>query len=204
MEPMIAEIRLFAGSYAPRGWHLCDGTVLFINKNRQLFDLIGKRYGGDGMSTFALPDLRGRTVVGAIIPHRDDGGYETGSFFGQETVGLTTQEMPNHSHNVIFDKETVTPFRGVATLYGAFDGGGKSSPEGNFLGVDTGTGAAPYASGGTAVPMHADAISFENVQIAPPKVSVGFMGGQQPHSNMMPSLVLQYIICMNGIYPSPG
>lgn len=200
----MAEIRLFAGSYAPNGWHLCDGTMLFIHRNRQLFDLIGKRYGGDGFTTFALPDLRGRTVLGASIPGSDVGGYETGSFFGQETVGLGTQHMPNHSHNVIFDKDSVTPFRGFATLYGSFDAGGKSSPEGNFLGVDAAAGAAPYASDGTPVQMHADAISFDNVQVAAPKVRVGFMGGQQPHNNMMPSLVLQYIICMNGIYPSPG
>jgi len=204
MEPMMAEIRLFAGPYIPRGWHACDGTILFINQYQKLFDLIGHRFGSNSPGTFALPDLRGRTVIGASMPGSDVGGYETGSYFGQETIGLTTQEMPNHSHNVIFDKQTVTPFRGFATLYGAFDGGGKSSPEGNFLGVDTDTGAAPYASGGTAVPMHTDAISFENVQVAAPKLSVGFMGGQQPHSNMMPSLVLQYIICMNGIYPSPG
>jgi microcystin-dependent protein len=204
MEAMMAEIRLFAGPYAPNGWHLCDGTLLLISKNRQLFDLIGNRYGGDGVSTFALPDLRGRTVVGASHPGWESGGYETGASFGQETVALSYDSMPAHDHPIKFDSDD-RPFQAHATLYGSSNSGGQSSPEGNFLGLDdTGSSVAPYASGGVQVPMHTESVRFTNVQVAAPAVSVEVLGGQQRHPNMMPSFVLNYIICLNGIYPSPN
>lgn len=91
MDPYLGEIRLFAGSFAPAGWAACDGQLLPINGNEALYALLGVRYGGDGASTFALPDLRGRWAVG----RRDANLGETG---GAESVTLTAQQLPVHTH----------------------------------------------------------------------------------------------------------
>jgi microcystin-dependent protein len=91
-DPYIGEIRLFAGNFAPQGWAMCDGSVLPISQYEPLYNLIGTTYGGDGQSTFALPDLRGR------LPVHQGNGYVMGQQFGVEEVTLTTQQIPSHSH----------------------------------------------------------------------------------------------------------
>lgn len=98
-EPFIAEIRIFTGNFAPRGWAFCDGQLLPISQNTALFSLIGTTYGGDGQSTMALPDLRGRA---AMHPGRGPGltDRRLGETSGVETVTLTEAEIPNHSHVV--------------------------------------------------------------------------------------------------------
>lgn len=90
--PYIGEIRMFAGTFAPAGWLLCDGSLQSINENPALFQLIGTTYGGDGMNTFAVPDLRGR------LPVHQGSGYAPGQSGGAETVTLTTSQLPMHSH----------------------------------------------------------------------------------------------------------
>lgn len=92
MDPYVGEIRFFAGSFAPVGWALCDGTVLAISQNEALYTLIGTTYGGDGVNTFALPDLRGRIPV-----HRGN-NYPMGMRGGSETVTLTSNQLPAHAH----------------------------------------------------------------------------------------------------------
>ncbi|MDH3753218.1 MAG: tail fiber protein [Acidimicrobiia bacterium] len=95
-EPFLAEIRLFGFSFPPRGWALCDGQILPIDQNQSLFSLLGTTYGGDGRTTFALPDLRGRTPV-----HRDSGaGYSLGAKAGEEGHPLTVAEIPSHTHTL--------------------------------------------------------------------------------------------------------
>lgn len=91
-QPYVGEIRLFAGNFAPVGWALCDGSLLPIAENDTLFILIGTTYGGDGQETFALPDLRGR------VPVHNGNGFVIGESAGVETVTLTTQQLPIHSH----------------------------------------------------------------------------------------------------------
>lgn len=91
-EPYVGEIRLFAGNFAPQGWAFCDGQLLSIAQNVVLFDLIGTIYGGDGVSTFQLPDLRGR------VPVHQGSGYVQGQQGGQETVTLAVAQMPAHRH----------------------------------------------------------------------------------------------------------
>jgi microcystin-dependent protein len=93
-QPYVGEIRVFAGSFAPSGWAFCDGSLLAIAKFETLFNLIGTTYGGDGQSTFALPDLRGRVVI------HQGAGYTIGETGGVETVTLTTVQLPGHSHAV--------------------------------------------------------------------------------------------------------
>jgi microcystin-dependent protein len=130
--PYVGEIRIFAGNFAPQGWAFCDGSILSIAENEVLFVLIGTTYGGDGQSTFGLPDLRGRLPI-----HQGD-GYVIGALGGSETVTLTSAELPAHNHSV----------------HSSTAHGNTSSPAGALWAAD-GTGvAAPYrkpASGGTAV-----------------------------------------------------
>jgi microcystin-dependent protein len=91
-EPFLAEIRIVGFNFAPRGWAFCDGQILPINQNQSLYSLLGTTYGGDGRTTFALPDLRGR------VPIHVGEGYREGQKGGSETVALTREQMPNHSH----------------------------------------------------------------------------------------------------------
>jgi microcystin-dependent protein len=99
MEPYIGEIRLVAFSFAPRGWAICSGQLLPINQNQALFALLGTTYGGDGRTTFALPDLRGRIPLGAGQPPAGS-TYPLGAAGGEETVKLTTRQLPGHAHAV--------------------------------------------------------------------------------------------------------
>jgi len=91
-QPYVGEIRMFGGNFPPNGWALCQGQILSIAENDVLFNLIGTTYGGNGQSTFALPDLRGR------IPVHTGPGFVVGQLAGTETVTLTTQQIPSHSH----------------------------------------------------------------------------------------------------------
>ena len=99
MDPFIGEIRLVPFNFAPKGWALCEGQLLPINQNQALFSLLGTTYGGDGRTTFSLPDLRGRIPVGAGQPSAGS-SYPLGTTGGQETVELTTSQLPAHAHTV--------------------------------------------------------------------------------------------------------
>ncbi len=111
--PYVGEIRMFAGNFAPVGWAFCDGQLFAISENETLFQLIGTTYGGDGQSTFALPDLRGRVPV-----HQGTGGFPAtlGQTGGVEEVTLTTQEIPAHTHALI---AAATPAQATAEPTGS-------------------------------------------------------------------------------------
>ena len=94
-EPFVGEIRMFTGSFAPRGWAFCDGQLLAVSQNDALFSLLGTTYGGDGRTTFGLPDLRGR------IPIHQGNGHRLGSKAGEEQVTLTVNQMPSHTHPMV-------------------------------------------------------------------------------------------------------
>jgi microcystin-dependent protein len=110
-EPFIAEIRMFGGNFAPRGWAFCNGALLAISQNSALFSILGTVYGGDGVTTFGLPDLRGRVPVGeGQAPGLSN--RRLGAKFGSEEVTLTSQQMPAHTHGTAFGLPTdgvVTP-----------------------------------------------------------------------------------------------
>lgn len=95
-EPFLAEIRMVGFNFAPRGWALCDGQILPINQNQSLYSLLGTTYGGDGRTTFALPDLRGRTPI--HVGASNGTQHQLGSKSGEETHTLSTAEMPQHNH----------------------------------------------------------------------------------------------------------
>lgn len=176
-DPYVGEIRLFAGNFAPVGWHLCDGSVLPVNGNEVLFALIATTYGGNGTTNFALPDLRGRLPVGqgtgTNLTARVIG--QTG---GQSTVQLASASMPTHTHafNVVGS---------AATTLGATPGIGLAQQSGGAVRY-----VPPTAAGATVVPMAAGSITY----------AAGAAG--QAHPNVMPCLALQYIICLNGLFPT--
>lgn len=99
-QPYVGEIRMFAGNFAPVGWNFCDGSILQISENDTLFQLIGTTYGGDGQSTFGVPDLRGR------VPIHKGGSFTLGETGGVETVTLTVPQMPTHSHPMLASSNT--------------------------------------------------------------------------------------------------
>src|SRR6202022_418427 len=94
-QPYIGEIRMFAGNFAPAGWMFCEGQLIPISENDAMFNLIGTTYGGDGVNTFALPDLRGR------LPLHQGGGFTLAETGGTETVALKTNQIPAHSHPLL-------------------------------------------------------------------------------------------------------
>ena len=167
--PYIGEIRLFAGNFAPMGWALCDGLVLPISENEALFNLIGTTYGGDGISTFALPDLRSRVPV-----HQGTGinlsPRVLGSGGGVEQVTLTAQTMPAHRHAM------------AATTTNAVS----RSPVGAVLASSSTTQF--YGAGDDTTAMAAGVVTA--------------VGGNQPHNNVAPVLAVNFIIALEGIYPS--
>lgn len=116
-QPYVGEIRMFAGNFAPAGWMFCDGQLIPISENETLFQLIGTTYGGDGQSTFALPDLRGR------LPIHQGNGFVLAESGGVEEVTLTTQQIPSHSHPFLAKNNPAD----------------SASPQGNMLGVSSNT-----------------------------------------------------------------
>ncbi|MBR1285145.1 phage tail protein [Bradyrhizobium sp. AUGA SZCCT0177] len=151
--PYIGEIRMFGGNFAPAGWAFCDGSLIAISENDALFTLIGTTYGGDGQSTFALPDLRGRLPI-----HQGQGpgivqSYAVGETGGVETVTLTTQQIPIHNHafmastaiatnpspsgNVLATSPTISPFvidvAGPQLVATAVQGTGSNHPHDNMM-----------------------------------------------------------------------
>jgi microcystin-dependent protein len=99
-DPFIGQVIMFGGTYAPYGWNFCDGTLLSINDNPALFNVIGTTYGGDGVTNFALPDLRGRMAVGQGLLN-NGGLYNLGQVAGSEGVTISQNQLPNHTHQVV-------------------------------------------------------------------------------------------------------
>jgi microcystin-dependent protein len=163
---------MFGGNFAPASWEFCDGRLLPISENDQLFTLIGTTFGGDGESTFGLPDLRGRAPM-----HQGTGSSGTthilGESAGTETVTLTTQQIPSHSHQPM----------------GSTDPAGSSTPQNNVL------ASLPAAGTRSAYGTDQPYGSIDASSITP-------MGGSQPHDNLQPYLVVSFIICLFGIFPT--
>lgn len=168
-EPYIGEIKMFAGNFAPRGWAFCDGQLLAVSSNDALFSLFGTIYGGDGRTTFGLPDMRGRIPVqqgsGPGLSNR-----RLGSKVGRETETLAIGQIPLHNHDMKSTAEEAN----------------SKSPVNAVL--------AKNASGHT----YSTNVTDSDLQSS----SVTSAGSSQNHDNMMPSLCVNFIVALVGIYPS--
>lgn len=179
MEGVIAFVTPFAGNFAPRNWAFCAGQLLPISQNTALFSLVGTFYGGDGKVTFALPDLRGRAIIGAG-QGLGLSSYDVGQQGGTETVIMLPNNMPVHTHPVSIG---ITP--------GCAGSNGNSNNPNNAV-------YAPLSSGGNAFG------SAPNSRMKPYNVTVntGFTGNTVPFSNRNPYLGMSMVICLNGVFPS--
>ena len=177
-EPFIGEVKLLAFNFAPRGYALCEGQLLAISTNSALFSLIGTFYGGDGRTTFALPDLRGRMPIGqGQGPGLPD--YTIGQRAGSTQKNILTPNMPSHSHSAV----TVSVKLPVSS--GA---GEDSSPAGNYLAASPNDAYTPVANGFSG-----------NLQVSG---ETSRAGGDIPLDVMNPYLVMNYSIATVGIFPS--
>ena len=170
--PFLAEIRIFTGGFAPKGWAQCDGQLMSISQNTALFSLLGTTYGGNGTSNFALPNLQGCAPMqagqGPGLSLRD-----LGETAGEQTVTLLQTEMPAHSHGA-----------------SGITGNNSASP------VDNTWASGTKLGGGNLY----TATSAQNVQMNPFALSIA--GGSQPHNNMPPFLGLMFIIALQGVFPA--
>lgn len=168
-DPFVAEIRIMGFNFAPRGWAFCNGQILPISQNTALFSLLGTMYGGDGKSTFALPDLQGRAPMfwgqgpGLSL-------YDLGQTSGTETVTLLTAEIPAHSHTMSFN--------------------------GNVIGESNLPGGKVFAKSG--IP---DTSVYSTNQPTKQGGELAPVGGNQPHNNMQPYLVMNFAIALQGVFP---
>ena len=172
-EPFIAEIRIFAVNFAPRGWAFCNGQLLPLAQITALFSIIGTTYGGDGRTTTALPNLEGRA---AMHPGRGPGltARRLGQKGGVESVDLTDAQLPQHTHKQKAVQRT------------QFTVGDSLTPDGNYL-------ASPQAGS-----FYSDASNLAGMSSR----TIGNAGGGQPHNNLQPYLTINYIIALVGLYPS--
>ena len=174
-QPYVGEIRMFAGNFPPLGWLFCDGQTLPISENETLFQLIGTTYGGDGESTFNVPNLQSRIPI--HMRNGPDGvNYQLAEAAGTEEVTLTVQQIPNHTHP-----------------HGCFNGAGGAPSADPTNGVAGPSDISQFLTTG------ADGAT----QMGSPPLTSDPTGGSQPHENCQPFLCINYIISLFGIFPSP-
>jgi len=161
-EPFLSEIKIVSFNFPPKGWALCNGQFLPINQNQALFALLGTTYGGNGQTTFALPNLRGR------VPIHMGSGFTLGEAAGSTSVTVNIHQLPTHLH----------------TLNATDQNGATPNPSNAILARVNNLYAGPTS------------LTTMNPQ------SVTSVGGSQPHNNMMPYLTLNFIIALQGIFPS--
>ena len=175
MEPFLGEIRLMGFGFTTKGWMPCQGQLLPINQNQALFALLGTMYGGNGQTTFALPDLRGRTIVGT-----GQGNYPQGQAGGSESVTLTIAQMPGHAH----------PLSGSLKADAGADG---SDPAGAYPAAPA-DATLPFAKGTPNATLNAAALTGNTASA----------GNGTGHENRQPVLAMNYCIAIAGIFPSRG
>ncbi|MCX2583532.1 phage tail protein [Pedobacter sp. MR22-3] len=200
MEGTIAEVRIFAGNFAPKGWTLCQGQLLNLSTNQALFALVGTLYGGDGQTTFGLPDLRSRTVIGAGAG-AGLSTYIEGEKVGVETVSLTLNQIPAHTHTATITSGTGNG-TGDATFYASPSAGSQSSGQNAFISEDGSGTVKTYTPSGTLSALNSKSVEVTNVNIPNPGVAIQAAGAGAGHNNIMPSIALNYIICLQGLFPS--
>lgn len=175
MDPFVAEIRIFPFNFPPKGWAWCDGQLLPISQNTALFSLLGTFYGGDGKSTFALPDLQGRAAM-----HQGDGPGLSQRFLGEangsQFVTLLVSEIPSHTHTV-----------------NAKVAGGQANPSNMVWGTSNAAKVAAFFYAPAApMPVNMNEVAFS------------LSGGSLPHNNLMPYNTFYFNIALQGVFPQRG
>jgi microcystin-dependent protein len=186
--PFLGQIILVGFNFAPRGWATCSGQLLPISQNTALFSLLGTQYGGDGQTTFALPDLRSRVPVGTgqgagLSP------YVQGEVGGAETETLNVTQMPIHTH-------VATLAGAAATVHVKNAAGNQQTPVGNVPAIEAAGVTATYSNAAPDAVMAPGTISLSG------NPTVATAGGSQPFGIIQPFLGLLYIIALQGIFPS--
>lgn len=171
-QPYVGEIRMVGFNFAPVGWMFCDGQQLAISEYDSLFNLIGTTYGGDGQTTFNLPDLRSRVPIHWGTDAATGSTFQIGEQGGVETVTLTQQQIPNHNHLLM-----------ATTAVGS-----QANPGGNILANSQGISIQPYIQENPDGNLNGNSLQPD--------------GGNQPHENLQPFLCISFIISLYGIYPT--
>ena len=179
-EPFLSEIKLVSFNFPPKGWAECNGQLLPINQNQALFALLGTTYGGNGQTTFALPNLRGQ------VPIHMGNGHNLGEAAGTTSVTISQQTMPTHLH--LMQASTPTPAAAGANATPGTTGTKYLAPGNAALQGGQTSAVSMYGSAAALGALNANAVTNT--------------GGSQPHNNMMPYLVLNFIIALQGIFPS--
>jgi microcystin-dependent protein len=177
-EPFLGEIRMFGGNFAPTGWALCNGQLLSISQYAALFSLLGTTYGGNGTSTFGLPNLQGQTAI-HWGTSRSGTSYVIGEVGGAENVTLLQNQMPQHNHTVSVSNQAGTVTDPTNAIPAQINTGSAKTPATTALG---------YSNAGPTGAMAANVVSIA--------------GGSVPHSNMQPFQCVTFIIALVGLYPS--
>jgi microcystin-dependent protein len=186
-QPFVGEIMVISWNFAPRGWALCNGQLLPINQNQALFSLLGTQFGGNGQTTFALPDLRGRVPIGLSA----DNTFFIGQQGGQEAVTLTLNQIPAHVHTAT--ASTQNPL--VASAACSSAAADSRTPVNNGLAIEAANVTALYGAVAPNAEMRADAVRFGGA------AAIGNAGSDQPHNNLAPYLALNFCIALQGVFP---
>ncbi|MCU0421993.1 MAG: tail fiber protein [Bacteroidia bacterium] len=194
MEGYISEIRLFAPNFVPRNWLSCSGQIMSISQNTAMFSLLGTTFGGNGINTFGIPDLRGRTALGSGVSPVSNSNYVLGQMSGSEMVTLTTAQMPGHNHQTSVAGPTLKVSVNNANGDTAIPTNGSSIAAANVPGR-TPTPASGFNAATPDIALNSGSLIFG-------PTAYGISGGSVPHNNLQPYLGLNYIICQYGIYPS--
>jgi microcystin-dependent protein len=182
MDELIGVIKIFAGTFMPRGYAACDGRLLPVSSNTALFSIIGTTYGGNGSTTFALPDLRSRVPVG-IGEGPGLSFYEEGQMGGVEDNTLSTRNLPSHTHTAVLNASAANADISVPVS------GSSIAVPGRVTGRDFNSSLGFNAT-------------TPNVQLNPASIQLGATGEATPVNNLQPYLGVMYIICTQGVYPS--
>ncbi len=203
-EPFLGEIKMFGGNFAPRGWAFCNGQLLAISTNTALFSILGTTYGGDGRTTFGLPDLRGRVPVHAGMGQPGPGlsPVSLGQVGGTPSTTILTSNLPPHTHTAVLAPAGGTPLTPVIAV--ANTPADQSNPDGNILAQSQvpsrsdPTTVNTYAAAGTTTTGALSGASITGTG----QITVGLTGSGLPIETQSPYLGLNYIIAVQGIFPS--
>ncbi len=193
-DPFIGTINTFGFNFAPRNWSNCSGQLLSISQLTAVFSLLGTTYGGDGRTTFALPDIRGRTPVNVGRHPGSSFTYYQGQMMGYEYVNVTTSNLPSHTHGA-----GITSTGGSLTV--SKDSADKQTVEdGDYIASQPALGSYPQIYNGST-PAAGNTAQVGSLEIEA-SITIGNTGGSQPLANIQPVIALNFCIALEGLYPS--